>query len=310
MPTANAWTLEISSNAVKLLGLTRRKNKEFEVVFASRDPYDSKGALPQAVKRAVEAAGVGTALVSTSVWASTMIIRKIALPKLKSGEISGALQLEADKYVPFGLEECVMDHYLFPPDPQGIKTDVMLVAAKKDLILERCQLLEGAGLKLSFMDIQPAALINWLLTIKPEAAKGVRVLVHIGDVPGKIQGEDNFVAVLKDGTPWVIRDLGDRFSAPDAAEEACAQTATLVANAVVFFENMTHTKPAEVLLSADAAVADRLAPAIERSAQVKPVRWSAGEGLHFTSDAAKAVFANAGPSFSCALGACARSLTS
>lgn len=310
MTTATAWTLEISTTAVKLLGLTGRKNKEFEVVHASRSAYDSKGALAETLKRSIAAAGLQGVPVATSVWASTMILRKISLPKLKPNEILGALQLEADKYVPFGLDECVLDHFLFPPDPQGLKADVMLVAAKKDLILERCRLLEDAGLKLLFMDIHPAALVNWLLLRKPEAAKGVHVLVHIGDAPGKAQGEDNFIVILKDGTPWVIRDLGDRFAAPEVTDEAVSQTATLAANAIVFFNNMTHEKPSEVLLSAEEGVAARLLPALEKSTQIKSARWSAADGLHFADDAAKTAFLGSAAAFAGSLGCCARTLAS
>jgi len=310
MPTPSAWTLDISSSAVKLLGLTRRKKTEFEVIHASRTAYDSRGALADAIKRAVSGADLETPLVATSVWASTMVIRKISLPYLKSQEVPGALQLEADKYVPFGLDECVLDHFPFPPDPQGQKTDVMLVASKKDLILERCKLLEDAGLKLLFMDIDPVALVNWLLLRRPEAAQGTRALVHIGDAPGRMQGEDSFIIILKDGVPWVIRDLGDRFSTPEISDEACSQTAALTANALVFFENLAHDKPKEILLSADDALFPKLAESIEKAARLKPVRWSASEGVLFRDEEAEKAFSGSAVSLAPALGVCARTLLS
>ncbi len=310
MPTPSAWTLDISTSAVKLLGLTRRKKTDFEIIHASRTAYDSRGALADTIKRAVSAAALETPVVATSVWASTMIIRKISLPRLKPQEVPGALQLEADKYVPFGLDECVLDHFLFPADPQGQKTDVMLVASKKDLILERCKLLEDAGLKLWFMDIDPVALANWLLVRRPDLAQGTRALVHIGDTPGKTQGEDSFIVILKDGVPWVIRDLGERFSAPEVSDEACSQTAALVANALVFFENMAHDKPKEILLSADDTIALKLAESIEKAARLKPVRWSAMENVLFKNDEVQKAFSGSAASFSPALGVCARALLS
>ncbi len=307
--TPNALTIEISSSAVKLLSAVCRKKTDYTVTYASRHPYDSKGALSDTIKKALAAASADRAFIGTSVWASTMVLRKIALPRLKPAEIAGALQLEADKYVPFGLDECVLDHYLFPQDPQGAKTDVMLVASKKDLILDRCRLLEESGLKLRFMDIHPLALSNWLMIRKPELAKGSHALIHIGDVPGRIQGEDSFIVIFKDGVPWVIRDLGDRFSAADAGDEACSQTAALAANAIVFFENMTHERPKEIWLSADDAVAARLGEAVEKAARIRPVRWAPAEGLAFENDSVKSAFAASPTVFSTALGVAARMLS-
>ncbi len=308
MATSTSWSLEISSSAVKLLGLARRKKSEFEVTHASRQTYDSMGALAETVKRVIAAAAPQTPFAATSVWASTMIIRKISLAKLKPGEIRGALQLEADKYVPFALDECMLDYYPFPDDPQGLKTDVMLVAAKKDLILERCKLLEESGIKLKFMDIHPVALTNWLLLQRPETVKNTSVLIHIGDTPGKITGEDNFLVVLKNGVPWVIRDLGDRLAAPELADEALTQTAALAANAIVFYENMTREKPSQILLSADDAVAPRFAEALEKASRIKPTRWSPDQGLTFSNDAVKTAFDAASRTFAPSLGTCVRGL--
>lgn len=309
MSTSNAFSLEISQSAVKLLALTLRKKTEFVVTHASRHPYDSKTVLPDTLKRALHAVQIEGSLIATSVWASTMVIRKISLPRLKSQEIMGALQLEADKYVPFGLDECVLDHFQFPQDPQGTKTDVMLIACKKDLIAERCRLLEDAGLKLLFMDIHPVALVNWLLLRKPEASKGIYALIHICDTPGKVQGEDNFIVILRDGIPWVIRDLGDRFSTAEPTDEAFAQTAALIANAIVFFENLAHGRPKEILLSADDSVASKLGEAVEKATRLRPVRWSASDGLAFADEASKNAFASFPAQFSTSLGLSARALT-
>jgi hypothetical protein len=306
MPTPTSWSLEISSSAVKLLGLVRRKKTEFEIVHASRQLYDSMGALAETVKQVIAAGSPQTSLMATSVWASTMVIRKISLAKLKPGEIRGALQLEADKYVPFGLDECILDYFPFPDDPRGLKSDVMLIAAKKDLILDRCKLLEASGLKLKFMDIHPLALTNWLLIKRPQTHTGITALIHIGDVPGKIAGEDNFLVILKEGVPWVIRDLGDRLAAPELTDEALTQTAALAANAIVFFENMTHEKPSEILISAGDTIASRLAEALEKASRIKPVRWAADEGLVFSDEAAQKSFGTAPGTFASALGACAR----
>lgn len=311
MSTNTAFAIDISGTAVKLLGLARKKKGEYEVVHVSRHAYDSKGKLPEAVKSAAAALGDAPPMITTSVWASTMILRKISLPKIKPQEVRSALELEADKYIPFGMDECVMDYYSFPADPQSPKMDVMLVASKKDLIHERCRLFEDAGLKLAYMDIHPVAFANWALARKPDLASGCKVLIRIGDCPGRAQGEDNFIVILNQGVPWVIRDLGDRFAAPEAVPgEAAAQTSALAANALVFFETLAHQRPTEIHVSAFDEVASKLAEAVEKACRIKPAFFSVGEGLSFGDEAVRKSF-EAGPvGFGVCLGVAARRLES
>jgi hypothetical protein len=309
MPSSNPLVIEISSTAVKFLSITPLKKNGYQVRVAVRAAYDSKGALAETIRKTLAQIAPESTLVGTAVWASTMVLRKIGLPRIKPNEIAGALQLEADKYVPFGLDECTMDFYQFPQDPQGTKTDVMLIASKKDLILDRCKFLEETGLKPAFIDIHPIALTNWYLKQRPESAKGTRVLIHFGDNPGKTQGEDNFLVVMKDGTPWVIRDLGDRL-AGGVTEESCGQLAALLTNAMVFYENLAHEKPKEIILSADDSIAAKLSEAFEKSARIPVIRWKSEAGLEFTDAAVKAAFEAAPGAFAVSLGVALRMLES
>ncbi len=309
MSPRSAFAIDISSAAVKALKLTSHKKSGYEVVSAIRRPYDSKPALAEAVKKILSELQLDSPVVGTSVWASTMVVRKIGLPRLKPAEVAGALQLEADKYVPFGLDECIMDHYIFPQDVQGTKMDVMLIASKKDLILERCRFFEESALKPAFIDIHPIAVVNWFLKRRPESAKGTRVLVHIGDVPGKAQGEDNFLTIVRDGVPWVIRDLGDRLAA-GLTDEACGQLGALLSNAIVFYENLAHEKPKEIILSADDTVAAKIGEAFEKIARIPVVRWKSGDALEFANDGVRKEFEGFPGVFTVALGIGARMLES
>jgi type IV pilus assembly protein PilM len=78
--------------------------------------------------------------------------------------------------------------------------NVLLVAAKKELVEQRMMLLSEAGLKASVVDVDAFALFNVFEYNYPAASKGLVALVNIGH-------EVASVIVHEDGVPIVTRDI-------------------------------------------------------------------------------------------------------
>jgi type IV pilus assembly protein PilM len=78
--------------------------------------------------------------------------------------------------------------------------DVLLVAAKRDLVEDKVQLLAQAGLEPEVVDVDAFALHNAFGVNHPEALQGVTALLNIGH-------ELTNVNVLDDGVPLLTRDL-------------------------------------------------------------------------------------------------------
>ncbi len=274
--------LEISSRSVKLLETTGGNKKAIRVVGCQRQEYDgTKIKLESTVRELLEKSHSRPAFVTTSVWAPTMLLRRVAMPLMNPQELPGAIALEADKHIPFSVDDCILDHYVIERSETTKKIDIMLIAAKKDLIVERCQTLRQAGLDIRFMDVHPLVLTNLYFHLHPDDQNRSVALVHLGDVPGKIKGEDNFLSVAHQGIPYVVRDLGDKLSQNPVTDESWSQLVSLVANGLLFFENNTQRKVDEVLLSGEVSVCEKLKPLLAAHCQKKINRWSPLEKIDF-----------------------------
>jgi type IV pilus assembly protein PilM len=71
------------------------------------------------------------------------------------------IQLEADQYIPYPLEEVRLDFTVFGPSEQAMgRVDVLLVASRSDNVDVRVAALELGGLVARIVDVEPFAMEN------------------------------------------------------------------------------------------------------------------------------------------------------
>src|SRR5438094_773920 len=89
----------------------------------------------------------------------SVIIKKISMPKMTQEELEESIQWEAEQYIPFDVKDVNIDvQILTPPDVDtGTgQMDVLLVAAKKDMINDYTSVVSEAGLLPVVVDFDPA----------------------------------------------------------------------------------------------------------------------------------------------------------
>ena len=102
--------LDVGSSAIKAVELTR-VGKEVQVTgfgqieLASEEPEDRI----QAINELMREGGFKTKRVVTSVSGKMVIIRYLSMVPMSDEELRNAILFEAEKYIPFTLEECVLD---------------------------------------------------------------------------------------------------------------------------------------------------------------------------------------------------------
>src|SRR5256884_4210242 len=89
---------------------------------------------------------------------------------------------------------------ILDPGAGGLQMNVLLVAAKRELVESRTALLGEAGLEASIIDVDAFAIHNAFELNHPDAMQGVVGLVNIGH-------EVTNVNILEDGVPVLTRDL-------------------------------------------------------------------------------------------------------
>jgi len=171
-----ALEVQDSGNGVSVLGFAMTSiGGQDETIFA--------------IKQILRDAGFRSKQVVTSVSGRSVIVRYVNMPKMTEEELRNSVKFEADKYIPFEIDEVVMDCQILEEDVGGGDGDtpemkVLLVAVKKNLIEEHLALLQEAGLVSLAIDVDAFALGN-AFEVRSQAQGGlppekVVALVDIG----------------------------------------------------------------------------------------------------------------------------------
>lgn len=187
--------VDISSTSVKLLELSRSGGR-YRVESYAVEPLPPNSVMEksitdaqlvgEAIARAVKKSGTRTRLGACAVAGSAVITKVISMPaNLSEEELEGQIQIEADQYIPYALDEISLDFSILGPsasDPGRI--DVLLAASRSDNVDVRVAALEVAALEARIVDVEAFALEN-----------AVALLVQQG---GQI-GQAHIVAVMDVG---------------------------------------------------------------------------------------------------------------
>jgi len=157
--------LDISSTSVKLLELSR-SGSGYRIEAIAVEPLPSNSvvekniaeieAVGESVRRAVAKAKTKTKLAAVAVSGSSVITKKITMPAaLSEEEMEGQVQLEADQYIPYPLEEVNLDFHIIGPSEEGPETvDVLLAACRSENIDARVAAIELGGLTPKVVDVE------------------------------------------------------------------------------------------------------------------------------------------------------------
>jgi type IV pilus assembly protein PilM len=199
--------LDITTSSVKLIELGGSEGQyRVESYAAEATPQNSVNekavvdptSVGDAVRRAVKRSGARSRECAIAISGDAAITKIIQMPgSLAENELEGQVELQADQYIPFPMEEVSYDFEILGPsenDPDMV--DVLLVATRTENVEQRQAAVEAAGLKARIVDVEAFALEN-----------ACRLLKH--QMPN--QGQGHNVAVVDFGasstTFSVLRDL-------------------------------------------------------------------------------------------------------
>jgi type IV pilus assembly protein PilM len=135
----------------------------------------------------------------TGLWGVAVIIKKISMPKMEANLVGEQLKWEAEQYIPFDISEISLDHHILQTHSAPENMDVLLVAAKQDVLFKYMECIEFAKLKCAVMDVSGFALANCFETNYGKTDQPV-ALMNIGG------GVINLVVVEK-GEVTFSRDV-------------------------------------------------------------------------------------------------------
>ena len=137
--------------------------------------------------------------VGFSISGYSVIVKKVNLAVMEEKELEDHIMVEAEQYIPFDISDVYLDFQDLKNTPEGgDRTDVMLVAAKKEIVDEYLDMLRALGLQPAVVDVDGFALEN-IFEISYEKNENV-ALVDIGASKMNIN-------ILANGISVVARDI-------------------------------------------------------------------------------------------------------
>lgn len=309
--------LDIGSKEVKAIELTQ-VGESLKITGFGHAPLTSPEALKETIADVLRRSGIRTKRVATAVSGRAVIVRYISMMKMSDEELKSALRFEADKYIPFQVDEVVLDCARLPDFSENVQPEtdkemkVLLVAVKQTLIDEHLQVVQSLGLTPTLIDVDTFALgnafeLNSLHSPRIEDEEKVVALVDIGSVKTNINIIKNNISYFSrevylagnDFTEAISRRFGtDPLEAdqlkihPEGKEESIAESVlpTLddLGNEIHlsfdYYENQYDREVDEVFISGGSARLSGLNACFERIF-ARPIHfWDPTENLEVTTD--------------------------
>ena len=120
------------------------------------------GLVSDTVRGLFQETGLKGADVVTAVGGHDVIIKKIEMDRMKESDAREVIRWEAEQHVPFDIKSVEIDFQILNPHDDGLQMEVLLVAAKRELVDNKVALLQDAGVAPRVIDVDAFALHNAL----------------------------------------------------------------------------------------------------------------------------------------------------
>ncbi len=203
--------IDVGSYSVKVVlfkleaGVYQLKYAENLLLGAKADagPDERKAAVISAIRGFFIQKGIKVKDVSTALSGNAVIVRYVKFPRLTKIELMSTLATEAEPFIPFDINEVQLSFHILSEiveDGQK-KMETVLVAAKRELVVSRLEILEGAGLTPAIIDVDSFALENVHEKIRDvKEGPGATLYLNIGHMVTNL-------SIVENGVTRVVRDM-------------------------------------------------------------------------------------------------------
>ena len=306
--------LDIGTSCIKAIELTREKYDHVITGYAQIDVHQDCSRA-DAIAELMAAANFRTKRVATAVSGKNVVFRYITMPQMSDDKLLEEVRLEADKYIPFDVQDVELEAQkldVLSGGDGGEQVQVLLVAAKKEIVSDHGRMLTELGLQPVSVGVDGFALGNaWELgdLANPGLQEPGRTvaLVDIGATKTSINIiRDNITCFAREVpigghelTNAIVRRLGvDPAHAEDlkrdpgdqlsVVQEAIGQTLEDLGSEVNlsfdFFENQFDGDVQEVWLTGGSSLLPMLEESFEKIFEKRTKTWNPIEGLKVKAD--------------------------
>jgi len=163
--------------------------------------------------------------VHLGVAGGSVMVRNVRIPKMSEATLRKSIKFEASRYVPTTAEESFIE-FEIAGHSEDNQMDVIVVAAPKELVSSRIQVIEALGLEVESVDIEVFAGYRSLIEADPSQdwVSSTFCLVDIGSISSKLsviqQGAFVMTRSIPGGGSVLTEALKNYFKLSDADAES------------------------------------------------------------------------------------------
>jgi type IV pilus assembly protein PilM len=204
--------IDIGTCTIKLVCL-KKSGSQWSLVRWGIIPYaeeipldtpliDRRMQAVSALQNYLRSADFPTKKAVTSVSGNSVIVRYVKMAKTSASELAKSIKFEAEPYIPFNIDEVNLGFSILGDVVENGQTqmETVLVAAKKDSVDLRVDLLREAGLIPSILDVDAFALENAFECVYPGAQSETVLFMNIG-------ASFTNMSIVEKGVSRVVRDV-------------------------------------------------------------------------------------------------------
>ncbi len=200
--------LDIGSSQTKMVELSTGKNRKLLNYGLSKVLPDAivegeiidREAVLDSIRSLIENKGFTTKDVVIGLAGRDVIIKRITMDRMSEADTREQIKWEAEQYVPFDINEVSLDFDIVNPNFGENQQEVILVAAKNELISNLSALLKELNLNPIIVDTTAFAIQNVFEYNYTPAADEIICLIHIG-------AGMTVINVIKGGSSLSARDV-------------------------------------------------------------------------------------------------------
>lgn len=203
--------LDIGSHSVKAVELESQPNKTYRLVnWGVSQPLAEaivdgeimdRQLVTDAISNLLESRAIKARNVVAAVSGRAVIVKKITMNKLSADDAQQAIYWEAEQHVPYDINDVSLDFEILGAAPQDPKQmQVLLVAAKKDMVMSFSDLIRESGLNPMIVDVDSFAAQNAIEANYDFAPDEVVAILNVGS-------EMTNINIVQGGVPYFTKDL-------------------------------------------------------------------------------------------------------
>src|SRR3954449_5219165 len=201
--------LDIGSSSVKVVQL-REAGKGFQLVNFGIEPLPpqtivdgaimNQTAVVDAIKQLRAALKLKTREVATAISGHSVIIKKIKVPPMTPEELEEQIPWEAEHHIPFSKDDVEIDHQLVTTQNAQGQMELLLVAAKKEVVSDYTMVIREAKLLPTVMDVAAFTVQNAFEVNYETTGEEAVALINVGAALSNIN-------IVAGGTSAFTRDV-------------------------------------------------------------------------------------------------------